>query len=137
MISNILIALTILFIIANLYIFFTNKSYKKSTFNAPLFYQLFFNMIGIALGFAVLYFLLSLNGTILKVGSPTGDPADQSFGNLLYFSGVTLLSIGYGDYVPVGSVKLFAVLEASIGILLPAAYFMKAFNNGKSDNRKD
>lgn len=137
MISSILITLTTGFIIINLYYFFTRQSYKKSTFNAPMFYQLFFNMIGITIGFACIYYLLSLNNVILKIGSPDGNPANETFANLLYFSGVTLLSVGYGDYTPVGSAKFFALIEAGIGILLPTAYFIKAMSNNNQSNDND
>lgn len=135
MISTILIVLTILFILANLYSFFTNGSYKKSSFNSSLFLQLFINLVGIGFGFAFLYYLLSLNNVILRVSSPTGEPVEPTFSNLLYFSGVTLLSIGYGDYVPVGGVRFFAIMESAIGVLLPSAYFMKAL--GSSNHEKE
>ncbi|MFC3041574.1 ion channel [Virgibacillus xinjiangensis] len=48
---------------------------------------------------------------------------------------VTILSVGYGDLVPVGPARLFALLEAGIGLLLPSAYFMKAISS--SDNKKE
>lgn len=135
MISTILIVLTILFLLVNLYFFFTSKSFKKSSFNPSLFYQLFFNLVGITFGFAFLYYLLSLNSIIIRIGSSTGEPTEETFWNLLYFSGVTLLSIGYGDYVPVGNVRFFAIIQASIGILLPAAYFLKAMNQEDNKNK--
>ncbi len=94
-------------------------------------------MMSITFVFALLYYVLSLNGVILRLGSPTGDPADETFLNLLYFSGVTLLSIGYGDYVPVGSLRFFTLIEAGIGILLPAAYFIKAMNKKDTDDKDD
>ncbi|WP_308017616.1 potassium channel family protein [Alkalihalobacillus deserti] len=136
MFSTILVAVTIVFILVNLFSFFIRKSYRKSFFHSPLFFQLFFNMIGIAFGFACLYYLLSFNNVILRVDSLMGDPAEETFWNFLYFSGVTLLSIGYGDYVPVGSARLFAVIEAAIGILLPVAYFLKAMSNNDDKNSK-
>ncbi|WP_342750463.1 potassium channel family protein [Alteribacillus bidgolensis] len=86
-------------------------------------------LFSITFGFAILYYLLSLETVVLKVNDPTGKPADDSFLNLLYFSGVTILSVGYGDLVPVGSARFFSLLEAAIGLLLPASYFMKAINS--------
>ncbi|MFB4164123.1 potassium channel family protein [Alteribacillus sp. JSM 102045] len=80
-------------------------------------------------GFAVLFYLLSLEAVVLKVNDPTGEPADHSFLNLLYYSGVTILSVGYGDLVPVGSARFFSLIEAAIGLLLPAAYFVKVLNS--------
>lgn len=51
----------------------------------------------------------------------------------LYFSGVTLLSVGYGDLVPVGSARFFALIQAAIGFLLPTAFFIRALGE-KGDN---
>ncbi|RNA66616.1 ion channel [Alteribacter keqinensis] len=132
MVSIILIGMTILFILANLYYFFTSKSYKKSYFDPAMFYKLFFVLLGVTFGFAVLYYILSFNEVVLRVNDPTGEAAEHTFLNMLYFSGVTILSVGYGDFVPVGSTRLFSLIQAALGLLLPAAYFMKAFSSGSN-----
>ncbi|WP_110929138.1 potassium channel family protein [Bacillus massiliglaciei] len=128
MFSNGIVLLILIIIAINLYAFFYNKAYKKVFFRSPLFYHLFLNFVVIAFGFAVIYYLFSQHTVILMVDSPTGEEVDPSFWDLLYFSGVTLLAIGYGDYVPVGNIRFFALIEGSIGMLLPAAYFIKALN---------
>lgn len=94
-----------------------------------LFLKLFFVMVGITFGFAVLYYLLSSNEVILRISDKTGDQAPEDFLTFLYFSGVTMLSVGYGDLIPVGSARFFALIQASLGLLLPTAYFMKAMNS--------
>ncbi|MFC7394596.1 ion channel [Scopulibacillus cellulosilyticus] len=38
----------------------------------------------------------------------------------LYFSAITLLSVGYGDITPFGWSRGVAILEAAIGYILPA-----------------
>ena len=61
--------------------------------------------------FAVIYMNLSLinvDGTILR----------YDFGNALYFSVVTFTSLGYGDIRPTGIAKMFAGIEALLGIFL-------------------
>ncbi|ADC49545.1 Ion transport 2 domain protein [Alkalihalophilus pseudofirmus OF4] len=127
-VSMLLIAITILFLIGNLYYFFTSKSYKQSYFCPTLFYKLFFVLVGITFGFAFLYYFLSFHEPVLLINDPTGEIAEQTFLDFLYFSGVTMLSIGYGDLVPVGSARFFSIIQASLGLLLPAAYFMKGFS---------
>ncbi|WP_053363233.1 ion channel [Bacillus sp. FJAT-27251] len=127
--STFLISATIIFIGANLYYFFANESYKKSYFSSVLFLKLFIILLSVTFGFSIIYYILSLDGDILRVGTIDGAPADHSYFNLLYFSGVTILSVGYGDLIPVGGARFFALLEASIGILLPTAYFMKAMSS--------
>lgn len=53
-------------------------------------------------------------------------PVEPSWQNLLYFSGVTLLSIGFVDILPIGPARWFALIEAAIGILLPTVFFIKS-----------
>lgn len=122
---------TIIFILVNLIYFFTNKTYKKSYFSTALFLNLFFVLTGVLTGFAILYYLLSLRGVILVTSLSSGEPVDPDFLDLLYFSGETLLSVGYGDMLPVGITRLFALIESSIGILLPTAYFLKALDSSR------
>ena len=50
----------------------------------------------------------------------------QSFGNALYYSGITFLTIGYGDYFAWGILKPVAVLEGFTGVFL-MSYFTVAF----------
>ncbi|KKB38007.1 potassium channel family protein [Bacillus thermotolerans] len=132
--STFLIVAALIFIGANVYYFFNNQSYKKSSFNHALFLKLFLVLTSTAFGFAVIYYVLSLENVILRVSSPEGPPANDSFLTLLYYSGVNILSIGYGDYVPVGSARFFSLIEAAIGLLLPTAYFMQSMNSSNKDN---
>jgi voltage-gated potassium channel Kch len=47
-----------------------------------------------------------------------GDPGHLSFSRTLYFSGETFTSLGYGDIVPHGALRLLAGMEALNGLLL-------------------
>jgi hypothetical protein len=47
-----------------------------------------------------------------------GDPAHLSFARCLYFSAETYSSLGYGDIVPTGDLRLLAGMEALNGLLL-------------------
>lgn len=42
----------------------------------------------------------------------------------IYFSSSTILSVGYGDIVPVGLGRWIATFEALIGYLLPIAFVL-------------
>ncbi|SDK33814.1 potassium channel family protein [Sediminibacillus albus] len=137
MLSQVLIGIIILFLIANLYYFFANKSFKQSYFSSVLFYKLFFVLLIFTVGFAFLYYLLAANGPVLAVSDPNGsEPVRHDFLNYLYYSGVTILSVGYGDMVPLGNARFFSLIEAAIGVLLPTAYFLKALS-GSSDNKDE
>ncbi len=50
----------------------------------------------------------------------------------LYFSAVTLLSVGYGDVTPLGWSKAIAIIQAMIGYLLPAFLVVKFAKNVKN-----
>ncbi|MDM5186991.1 potassium channel family protein [Bacillus sp. DX4.1] len=43
----------------------------------------------------------------------------------LYFSAVTLLSVGYGDVTPIGIGRWIAIVEALIGYTLPFAFVVR------------
>ncbi|SFK20321.1 potassium channel LctB [Halobacillus dabanensis] len=119
----------IIFILLNLVYFFANKTYRKSYFSTALFLNLFFVLTGVLIGFTFIYYLLSLNGTILVTSLSSKESVNPSFWDLLYFSGETLLSVGYGDMLPVGMARFFALIESAIGVLLPTAYFLKALDS--------
>ncbi|MGG1631598.1 ion channel [Rossellomorea sp. NRS-1567] len=127
----------IIFILVNLIYFFKDKHFKYSYFSTTLFYKLFFVLFSIMIAFAVLYYVLSFENPMLRVSSPSGKPVEHTFLNYLYYSGVTILSVGYGDYIPTGHIRFFALLEAAIGLLLPTAYFMKVLESKGKENREN
>lgn len=77
---------------------------------------------------------------LVRVGGvgTLGDPARFGFDVALYFSAETFTSLGYGDVVPSGDMRLLAGAEALNGLLLigwSASYAyiaMERFWNGKS-----
>ncbi|MBO9130950.1 potassium channel family protein [Bacillus sp. 165] len=40
----------------------------------------------------------------------------------MYFSAITLLSVGYGDIIPIGIGRWIAIVEALVGYTMPAAF---------------
>ncbi len=135
--ANFLTIAAIIFIIINLVYFFKNKHFRYSYFSTALFLKLFFVLLGVTLAFAVLYYALSFDHVVLRVSSPTGKPVGHAFLDYLYFSGVTILSVGYGDFLPMAHIRFFALLEAGIGLLLPTAYFMKMLESKTRNNNQD
>ncbi|KHE67173.1 ion channel [Halobacillus sp. BBL2006] len=132
---NILVGATILFIAFNLVYFFRNKTYRQSYFSSSLFLKLFFVLTGVLVGFGLLYYLLSIKEVVLIQSLSSRTPIEPSFLNFLYFSGETLMSVGYGDMIPIGITRFFALIESMIGILMPTAYFIKALE--RSNSRKE
>ena len=56
--------------------------------------------------------------TLYAVAIHTLDPAHFSLSTSFYFSAETYTSLGYGDVVPIGDLRLLAGVEALNGLLL-------------------
>lgn len=71
--------------------------------------------------FALLYLLLG------GVVTPQGEAAG-SFGDAVYFSGVTFATIGYGDLLPSPHVRGVALAEGALGVIT-MSYFVVVLSN--------
>ncbi|QHA90429.1 two pore domain potassium channel family protein [Bacillus sp. N1-1] len=97
-----------------------------SVYKMFLLFLVYITMI-IAFGCVYLSFII-LDVPVLQEGQV--DLADMPLTPLariqavLYFSAVTLLSVGYGDLTPIGIGRWIAIIEALIGYLMPAAFFV-------------
>jgi len=78
-------------------------------------------------GFGFIYTLVEASGLsiIIEAGNELEAPFFHIMGTSMYFSAVTLFSLGYGDIVPIGMGRWLATIEALIGYLLPAAFVMR------------
>lgn len=94
---------------------------KKMICNIIMLFMLYLNII---LTFAAIYMVLDHNdaGPIVDhfrshvKANSWFDPMMKP----LYFSAITLLSVGYGDITPFGLSRVVSVIEAMIGFILPA-----------------
>lgn len=75
--------------------------------------------LGMNVAFGVVYWLacFASGQGLLEQGAQVGHGA-RGLGEAIYFSFVTGLSIGFGDIVPVGAVRLLAIVHGSLGLLL-------------------
>ena len=81
--------------------------------------------ITVILSFSILYIGLELMGfRVLKEGDygVGGGNMGHLVEDIIYFSAVTLLSVGYGDLVPIGIGRIIAIIQALFGFLLPTAF---------------
>ncbi len=78
----------------------------------------------VAMGFGCIYISLQLMGLeVLTEGSyEVGGSFFHLLEDAMYFSVVTILSVGYGDITPLGIGRWVAMLEAFFGYLLPTAF---------------
>jgi hypothetical protein len=94
------------------------------------------NMVLAFFFFSLIYLVVSVWfndwGHVVNGGAETlafNDPKGtfwQALGNSLYYSGITFLTIGYGDYFAWGILKPVAVIEGFSGVFL-MSYFTVAF----------
>jgi len=83
----------------------------------------------VTIGFGLIYLLLEMQGHQVLLET---HHVDQTFHYIkrlettIYFSAITLFSVGYGDISPVGIARIIAVLQALIGYTIPAAFVARA-----------
>ena len=81
--------------------------------------------IGIAVGCGLLYWLSGFFGTsLLQNGKPLGHDLNSLMA-AIYFSFVTATSVGYGDVLPAGPIRVLAVAEGAMGLLMFGAIIAK------------
>ncbi|WP_120189633.1 potassium channel family protein [Ammoniphilus oxalaticus] len=91
--------------------------------------SLFILYLNIVLSFSLLYLFLDyfqLGPIVDHYASETHQ--NQGFDRLsrsIYFSAITLMSVGYGDVTPLGWSKGVAIIEALLGFILPPALVVK------------
>ncbi|MEI3606423.1 potassium channel family protein [Pseudogracilibacillus sp. SE30717A] len=130
---NMILIIVIFFVIARSIIQFithgekdTNIKTHKTSISLEVFYTLIMIYCIVIVGFGLIYFMLSFYELTLVENVENGDSSLISlFFRSFYFSGVTLLTIGYGDITPIGIGRFIAVIQALIGYLLPTAFVLK------------
>ncbi|MBM7587074.1 potassium channel LctB [Bacillus pakistanensis] len=104
-------------------------TWKEQNLSFQNFLFLGISYIVIMIGFGLLYVLLELEGVPILIENGevfTGDFFDYLFTGI-YFSGITLFSVGYGDLSPVGFGRGIALVESWLGYTIPAAFVVKTF----------
>ena len=105
---------------------------QERRFSVEIFYSLLITYTIVILGFGLIYFILSFEGIYLVEGGELRQVT--TFGSMIhsfYFSGVTMLTIGYGDISPIGIGRFIALVEALIGYVLPTAFVIQIVTNSQ------
>ncbi|EMA6345072.1 ion channel [Bacillus cytotoxicus] len=89
--------------------------------------SLFLIYTTVLIAFGLSYVVLEESGfTVLREdGEKLTVHSFQLVETCLYFSAVTLLSVGYGDITPIGIGRWIAIIEALIGYTLPFAFVVR------------
>lgn len=118
-----------------------NLEMKESRFSIEVFYTLLILYSIVIIGFGMIYFILSFHTQILLEYEEFREVGILgSFIHSFYFSGVTLLTIGYGDVTPIGIGRVVALVQALIGYVLPTAFVLRlvqTVNDSGERNKMD
>ncbi|GAA0597788.1 potassium channel family protein [Virgibacillus siamensis] len=111
-----------------------NLHLRESRFSAEIFYTLLVVYFTVIIGFGLIYFILSINQILLVENGELREVSIiASLIHSMYFSGVTLLTIGYGDITPIGIGRLIALIQALIGYILPTAFVLRLVQSNQKD----
>ena len=118
------IILIVICIFSSMRLLFTPNKFKSARVSFENFLFLATIYATVMIGFGLMYLLLELNGLpVLNYSYESlGDNFFERLETGLYFSAVTLFSVGYGEIAPVGIGRFIAVSEALIGYTIPAAF---------------
>lgn len=101
---------------------------QRTAISLEVLYTLLTIYLIFIIGFGLIYFVLSYTQEILIVNEVRTAQLNSKLTHLFmsfYFSGVTLLTIGYGDIIPVGIGRFIAIIQALIGYILPTTFVLK------------
>jgi potassium channel LctB len=135
MLFILIFAFTVYCIVMSIRTIFIPNTIKGKIVSIENFLYLMFVYITILIGFGLIYILLETKGHEVMVEMyplPT-DNFLERLETYIYFSAVTLFSVGYGDIAPIGIGRIIAMIEALIGYTIPAAFVAKAFIDKERD----
>lgn len=128
-------AFTIYCIVMSLRTIFIPNTIKGKVVSIENFLYLAFVYLTIMIGFSLIYILLEMKGheVLIEMYPLPTENFMERLGTYIYFSAVTLFSVGYGDIAPFGIGRIIAMMEALIGYTIPAAFVAKAVIDRERD----
>ena len=94
--------------------------------------------LGMILFFGLLYWCAGLAmGWGLQAGATLIKPDFNGLATAIYFSFVTALSIGYGDVIPLGPLRVLAVVEGITGLLIFGCVISKLVSKRQEELTED
>ncbi len=87
--------------------------------------------ITVLMGFGLLYMVLDVTGhpVLIENGQVLQGNYFEKIASSMYFSAITLLSVGYGDITPIGIGRWLAIVEALLGYTIPVAFVVRMVIN--------
>ncbi|MGG0237825.1 ion channel [Bacillus rhizoplanae] len=123
---------TILFIAAiavlrSIQLLWNSAGESKRFFSLYNLISLFLIYTTVLIAFALSYVVLEESGFLIleEDGKAVTSHSFALLEVCLYFSAITLLSVGYGDITPIGIGRWIAIVEALIGYTMPFAFVVR------------
>ncbi|WP_147535578.1 ion channel [Bacillus marasmi] len=115
-------------IFMSLRVLFLPRSIRGNPVSLENFFMLAMLYATIMIGFGLLFMMLEMKGFLLIVDASESDHISffTQLETYIYFSGMTLFSVGYGDITPIGIGRLLAITEALLGHTIAAAFVARA-----------
>lgn len=117
------------------YVRFKVEQIQHNKINRSISIEVFYTLIIIYLtaivGFGLIYFILSFESAVLIDLTMQEKTVFERLYQSIYFSGVTMMTIGYGDVSPINIGRIIAVIQALIGYILPTAFVLKIVQSNK------
>lgn len=108
----------------------------KRNISIEVFYTLIVIYLTIITGFGLIYFILSFDHVVLIDMAAKEKSLLEKLTESLYFSGVTMMTIGYGDVSPIHIGRIIAIIQALIGYILPTAFVLKIVQTSQSERKR-
>ncbi|MEY8350471.1 potassium channel family protein [Bacillus cereus] len=127
MLWGLILLIAAIAVLRSIQILWSSYSDSKRFFSLYNLASLFLIYTTVLIAFGLSYVVLEESGfaTLRENGESLNVRSFQLVEVCLYFSAVTLLSVGYGDVTPVGIGRWIAIIEALIGYTLPFAFVVR------------
>ncbi|WP_035099318.1 potassium channel family protein [Anoxybacteroides tepidamans] len=119
-----LVGLVVIVMLASIISFWTTQTRGRQYISIENLFTLMLLYLTMMIGFGLIYAWMEMNGyeAFVKSLGRTNGEFVHILHDSLYFSAITLLSVGYGDIIPIGTGRWIAMLEALLGYIIPAAF---------------
>lgn len=127
MLWGLILLIAVIAVLRSVQLLWSSHSEPRRFFSLYNLASLFLIYTTVLIAFGLSYVALEESGiTVLREdGDQLPVHSFQLIEVCLYFSAVTLLSVGYGDVTPIGIGRWIAIIEALIGYTLPFAFVVR------------
>ncbi|MCA1032657.1 potassium channel family protein [Bacillus timonensis] len=131
MVPILLLVVVIIGIIASIRSLLTTTRGKYQYISFENIFLLCLVYLTVLVGFGLMYAIFEISGypVLIEAGQFLPGSFGDKIESAMYFSAITLLSVGYGDITPIGVGRWIAVVEALIGYTMPAAFVVRTVMN--------